>query len=101
MSQRRPDLTTGLFKFSSLEEVMKYLREATEYYERESEKYGDKLGSALRTGPSEAQSQKDEKKNEKADKKADQKKSSGGGWIKMGSIMLTTSNSASASTEVM
>jgi hypothetical protein len=98
MSQRRPDLNTGLLKFSTLDDVMKYLKEAAEYYQRESEKYGDKLGSALRSGPGEAAPPKEEKKN---DKKVEQKRTGAGGWIKMGSLMLSTSNLASASSEVM
>jgi hypothetical protein len=98
MSQRRPDLNTGLLKFSTLDEVMKYLKEASEYYQKESEKYGDKLGSALRSGPGEQAPPKEEKKN---DKKVEQKRVGAGGWIKMGSLMLSTSNPASASSEVM
>jgi hypothetical protein len=101
MSQRRLDLTTGLFKFQNLEELLKYLRDASEYYQKEAEKYGDKLGSALRTSPGEAKPASEEKKNEKGDKKGDQKKAGGGSWVKMGTLMLSTSGSPSASTEVM
>ena len=101
MSQRRPDLAIGLLKFSTQAEVIKYLRELADYYQKESEKYGDKLGSMLRTGPGEAAPAKDEKQDKK-DKKSDQKaKPTGGGWVKIGSLMLNVTNPGSATTEVM
>ena len=87
-------------KFYSQAEITKYLKEVAEYYQKEAEKYGDKLGGMLRTGPGEAAS-KDEKKQEKGDKKPDQKGKTGGGWVKMGSLMLNTANSGPATTEVM
>ena len=111
MSQRRPDLATGLMKFYSQAEITKYLKEVSEYYQKEAEKYGDKLGGMLRTGPGES-APKEEKKQEKqdkqekgdkGDKKSDQKgkPSGGGGWIKMGTLMLNTANTGPATTEVM
>lgn len=98
MSQRRPELGSGVMKFYSHEEVVKYLRELAEYYQKESEKYGDKLGSMLRgTGRPET-AQKEAKKDEK---KPEAKKASPGGWTKMGSILINTTNAEAASTEVM
>ena len=97
MSQRRPDLATGLLKFYSQAEVLKYMKEVVEYYQKESEKYGDKLGSMLRTRPGEA---KEEKKQEKNDKKPEQK-GKAGTWTKMGSLMLSTTSGGPATTEVM
>lgn len=100
MSQRRPDISTGLMRFYSQAEVLKYMKEVAEYYEKESAKYGDKLGGMLRSGPGEAA--KEEKKQDKGDKKGDQKpKGQGGGWIKMGTLLLNTTNSGPAQTEVM
>ena len=87
-------------KFGSQAEVMKYMKEVAEFYQKEAEKYGDKLGGMLRTGPGE--SPKEEKKQDKGDKKGDQKPKGGsGGWTKMGSLMLNTANSGPAMTEVM
>lgn len=101
MSQRRPDLSTGLMKFYSQAEIIKYMKDLAEFYQKESEKYGDKLGGMLRTGPGES-APKDDKKQDKGDKKNDQKgKPGGGGWVKMGTLMLNTANIGSASTEVM
>ena len=101
MSQRRPDLATGLIKFYSQAEITKYLRDLSEFYQKEAEKYGDKLGSMLRGGPGEPAA-KDEKKQDKGEKKGDQKpKGSSGGWTKMGPIMLNTANPGPATTEVM
>jgi hypothetical protein len=100
LSQRRPDLSTGLMKFYSQAEITKYLKEVVEYYQKESEKYGDKLGSMLRPGQGEPAPRED-KKQDKGDKKSDQKKGSAGGWIKMGSILLNTANTGHATTEVM
>ena len=101
MSQRRPDLTTGLMKFYTQAEITKYMKEVAEYYQKEAEKHGDKLGGMLRTGPGES-APKEDKKQDKGDKKSDQKgKPSGGGWIKMGTLMLNTANSGPATTEVM
>jgi hypothetical protein len=101
LSQRRPDLSTGLMKFYTQAEIIKYMKEVAEYYQKEAEKYGDKLGGMLRTGPGEAA--KEEKKQDKGDKKNDQKgkPSGGGGWVKMGTLMLNTANTGPASTEVM
>ena len=62
-------------KFYSQAEILKYMKEIAEYYQKESEKYGDKLGSMLRTGPGESGA-KEEKKQDKGDKKGDQKKPS-------------------------
>jgi hypothetical protein len=88
-------------KFYSQAEVTKYMKEVADYYQKEAEKYGDKLGGMLRTGPGEPAS-KDDKKQDKGDKKSDQKgKPSGGGWIKMGTLMLNTANTGPATTEVM
>ena len=101
MSQRRLDLVTGMMKFYSQAEITKYMKDVAEYYQKEAEKYGDKLGGMLRTGPGESAS-KDEKKQDKGEKKVEQKgKSSGGGWVKMGTLMLNTANSGPATTEVM
>ena len=102
MSQRRPDLGTGLLKFYSQAELTKYLKESADYYQKEAEKYGDKLGGMLRGGPGES-APKDEKKQDKGDKKGDQKgrPAGGGGWVKMGTLMLSTASSGPASTEVM
>ncbi len=103
MSQRHPDLATGLMKFYTQAEIIKYMKEVSEYYQKESEKYGDKLGGMLRTGPGEAPKEEKEKKQDKGDKKNVQKgkPSSGGGWVKMGSMMINTANSGPAITEVM
>jgi hypothetical protein len=102
MSQRRPDLAVGLIKFYSHDEITKYLRELSEHYQKEAEKYGDKLGGMLRTGPGAGTAAKDAKKQDNKEKKSDPKsKTGGGGWIKMGSLLLNTSNPESASTEVM
>ena len=103
MSQRRPDLSTGLMKFYSHAEITKYLKDVAEYYQKESEKYGDKLGSMLRPVQGEApKEEKKQDKGDKGDKKGDQKgKVSSGGWIKMGSLMINTANSGPATTEVM
>jgi hypothetical protein len=101
LSQRRPDLATGLMKFYSQAEITKYMKDVAEYYQKEAEKYGDKLGGMLRTGPGES-APKDEKKQDKGDKKNEQKgKAVGGGWIKMGTLMLNTANTGPAMTEVM
>ena len=87
-------------KFYSQAEITKYLKDVAEYYQKEAEKYGDKLGGMLRTGPGES-APKEEKKD-KGDKKNDQKgKPSGGGWVKMGTLMLNTANTGPATTEVM
>ncbi len=88
-------------KFYSQAEITKYLKDVAEYYQKEAEKYGDKLGGMLRPGAGES-APKEEKKQDKGDKKGDQKgKPSGGGWVKMGSLMLNTANSGPATTEVM
>jgi hypothetical protein len=101
LSQRRPDLATGLMKFYSQAEITKYLKDVAEYYQKEAEKYGDKLGGMLRSGPGESAS-KEEKKQDKGDKKGEQKgRPSGGGWVKMGTLMLNTANTGPATTEVM
>jgi|GEM_PF-3744814 len=101
MSQRRPDLATGLMKFYSQAEITKYLKDVAEYYQKEAERYGDKLGGMLRSGPGEPAA-KEEKKQDKGDKKNEQKgKPTGGGWVKMGTLMLNTANTGPATTEVM
>lgn len=88
--------------FYSQAEILKYMKDIAEYYQKESEKYGDKLGGMLRTGPGEA-TPKDDKKQDKGDKKSEQKgkPSGGGGWVKMGTLMLNSVNTGPASTEVM
>jgi hypothetical protein len=96
-------------KFYSQAEITKYLKEVSEYYQKEAEKYGDKLGGMLRTGPGESSSKEEKKqdkkpeKQDKGDKKGDQKgkPTGGGGWIKMGTLMLNTANIGPATTEVM
>ena len=87
-------------KFYTQAEVTKYMKEVAEYYQKESEKYGDKLGGMLRTGPGEA-APKEEKKQDKNEKKGEKPKASAGGWTKMGTLMLNTANSGPAMTEVM
>jgi hypothetical protein len=89
-----------LVKFYSQAEITKYLRELSEHYQKEAEKYGDKLGLMLRPGAEPAP--KEEKKQEKGDKKGDPKaKASAGGWVKMGSLIINIANTGPASTEVM
>lgn len=102
MSQRRPEIATGLLKFYSQQEVVKYMKDVAEYYQKESEKYGDKLGGMLRAGPGEPP--KEEKKKEekkKEDKKGDQKQKGPGGWMRMGTLLLNPVASGPAMTEVM
>jgi hypothetical protein len=102
LSQRRPDLSTGLLKFYTQAEVIKYMKDLAEYYQKEGEKYGDKLGGMLRTGPGEGAPKEEKKKEDKGDKKGEQKgRPGGGGWVKMGTLMLNTANNGPASTEVM
>jgi len=87
-------------KFYSQAEITKYLKEVSEYYQKEAEKYGDKLGGMLRGGGESVT--KEEKKQDKGDKKNEQKgKPTGGGWVKMGTLMLNTANTGPATTEVM
>src|SRR5271170_2476595 len=89
-------------KFYTQAEIIKYMKDLAEYYQKESEKYGDKLGGMLRTGPGEA-GPKEEKKQDKGDKKNDPKgkPGGGGGWVAMGSLKINTVNSGPATTEVM
>jgi len=87
-------------KFYSQPEIVKYMKEVAEYYQKEAERYGDKLGGMIRTGPAEP-APKEEKKQDKGDKKSDQKAKPSGGWVKMGSLMVNTANTAPAMTEVM
>ena len=98
MSQRRLELGSAILTFYSHDEVTRYLRDLGEYFQKESERYGDKLGNMLR-GPGQAAPAPKESK--KDDKKADQKKPAPGGWVKMGSILVNTANTDSATTEVM
>ena len=86
--------------FYTQAEVVKYMKEVAEYYQKEVEKYGDKLGSMLRTGPGEP-APKEEKKEDKSDKKSDPKARPSTGWVKMGALMLNSSNTKPATTEVM
>jgi hypothetical protein len=93
-----------LVKFYSQAEITKYLRELSEHYQKEAEKYGDKLGLMLRPGaePAPKEEKKQEKEDKKGDKKGEQKtKASAGGWIKMGSLIINMANTGPASTEVM
>jgi len=93
-----------LVKFYSQAEITKYLRELSEHYQREAEKYGDKLGLMLRPGaePAPKEEKKQEKEDKKGDKKGEQKtKASAGGWVKMGSLVVNMANTGPASTEVM
>jgi hypothetical protein len=93
-----------LVKFYSQAEITKYLRELSEHYQKEAEKYGDKLGLMLRPGvePTPKEEKKQEKEDKKGDKKGEQKtKASAGGWVKMGSLVINMANSGPASTEVM
>ena len=85
-------------KFYSHAEVTKFLRELSEYYQKEAEKYGDKLGSRLRPGAGEGGPPKEDKKQEK---KVDPKQKGGGGWIKIGTLPLNVASPESAITEVM
>jgi hypothetical protein len=90
-------------KFYSQGEITKYLRELSEHYQREAEKYGDKLGLMLRPGAEPApKEEKKQEKGDKGDKKGDPKaKASAGGWVKMGSLVVNMANTGPASTEVM
>jgi len=94
----RPELSIGLVRFYSAEEIAKYLKDLTEFYSREAEKYGDKLGSMLREGPSIPKEEKKEKDDKKADPKA---KKAGAGWTRMGPLLVSTADPSTATTEVM
>lgn len=92
-------------KFYSQAEVIAYLRDVADGYQKESENYGNTLGSMLRTIPGQPQA-KDDKRQDKGDrgdnKKIDQKgKPLPGGWVMIGSLLLNTVNPSSATTEVM
>jgi hypothetical protein len=91
-------------KFYSQVEVIKYMRDLAEGYQKESEIYGDKLGLRLRPGTEEPAPKEEKKqdKPDKEDKKTDQKaKPIPGGWVRMGSFLLNTITPGTATTEVM
>jgi hypothetical protein len=90
-------------KFYSQTEITKYMKELSEYYQKEAEKYGDKLGTMLRPGPGDSSPKEGKpEKADKGEKKSDPKhKASAGGWVKMGSMLLNTASPGTATTEVM
>jgi hypothetical protein len=91
-----------LVKFYSAAEAIKYLRDAVEGYQKESEMYGDRLGLIIRTAPAPASPPREEKKQDKGDKKTDQKSRPVlGAWVKMGSLLLSPTNPGQATAEVM
>ena len=91
-----------MVKFYSAAEAVKYLRDAVEGYQRESEMYGDRLGSMLRTTQATVSPPKEEKKQDKGDKKNDQKSRPGTAtWVKMGSLLLSPTNPGTATAEVI
>jgi len=102
MSQHRPEIAIGLVRFYSAQEMAKYLKDLSEYYAKEAERYGDKLGSMLRGGPAQpVKDAKKQEKQEKGDKKADNKAKVGGGWTRMGPVLVSGGDSSTHTTEVM
>jgi hypothetical protein len=101
LSQRRIELGSTILSFHSHEEVTRYLRDLSEYFQKESERYGDKLGNMLRGPGQPPSSSKEAKDNKKDEKKPDQKRPPPGGWVKMGTMLVNTTTADSAITEVM
>lgn len=97
MALARVQVATGLAKFYSREEVGTYLKQMADYYQQETAGYGDKLGALLR--PTEQTKSAD--KGADSEKPAQKGKQVQRGWVKMGSLLVNTSNPAAAMTEVM
>ncbi len=90
-------VATGLAKFYSREEVGRYLKTLVDYYQQETANYGDKLGTLLRP----AEQTKSADKEADSEKSAQKGKRVQRGWVKMGSLLVNTSDPATGMTEVM
>jgi len=89
---------TGLLRFYSRDELRRYLKLVVESYQLQNQKFGDQLGGLLRVLEQEKAAAKAVAKDTKAhaDPKTPTK-----GWVKMGTIMVNTSDPGGALAEVL
>ncbi len=89
---------SGLVRFFSKDELKRFLKTLVERYQVENQKYGDQLGGLLRTLEQEKAAAKSAPKEAKP--KIDPKIPTRG-WVKMGSLMINSSDPSGATAEVL
>ncbi|MCS4537950.1 MAG: hypothetical protein HYY67_03725 [Thaumarchaeota archaeon] len=97
---REMDTAFGLKTFYSKEALRNYVKELTEHYQREADKYGEWLGKLIRAPQQQEGSQKD--KNAHKDQKVKgSNKPLSKGWSKMGQMFVNLSDPNVGMTEVL
>lgn len=98
MAQAADLSVTGLVRFYSKDELRRYLKSLVETYQLQNQKFGDQLGGLLRVLEQEKAAAKQVTKDVKAhvDPKTATK-----GWIRMGSMLVNTSDPSGAMAEVL
>jgi hypothetical protein len=91
---------TGLIRFYSKDEVRRYLRSLIEQYQAQDQKFGDSLGGLLRTLEQEKLAAREKAKDNK-NKPQNNSKAQARGWVKMGTMMVNTSDPSGAMAEVL
>ncbi|MDE1854209.1 MAG: hypothetical protein KGI38_10770 [Thaumarchaeota archaeon] len=89
---------SGLIRFYTKDELKRYLKTLVEQYQGQNQKYGDQLGGLLRTLEQEKAAAKVQTKDAKAhaDPKTPTK-----GWVKMGTVLVNSSDPSGAMAEVL
>jgi hypothetical protein len=85
-------VTSGVVRFYSREEVRKFLKSLVEHYQQQATDYGDRLGGLMRLKEQPKQAQ-DTSPQDRARQPR--------GWIRMGSLLVNVSDPLTGSIEMM
>ena len=91
---------SGIVRFFSKDELKRYLRALVEWYQAQNQKYGDQLGGLLRSLEQEKAAAKAQPKESKGKSQPDPKIQARG-WVKMGSLLVNTSDPSGSMAEVL
>ncbi len=96
--------TAGVVRFFSKDELRRYLKSVVEEYQAQNQRLGDELGTLIRTLEQEkaaAKAAPTETKDSKGKDKAQNAKGQSKGWVKMGTLLVNTSDPKGAMAEVL
>lgn len=93
-------------RFYSKEEFRRFMKSLIEHYQGQSQRYGDRLGTLLRTLEVQKATARDQPKEKESKGKEKQngqeaQKFQARGWVKMGTLLVNTSDPNGAMAEVL
>ncbi len=94
-------LGSSILRFYSRNDAMVYMRALIDYYQQQSQQYGDKLGSLLRNGGQSAAQPAPAKDKGKDGNNNNKAKGPRKGWARLGTVLVNSTDPSTANAEIM